>query len=164
MNLLFVNLLIEMFALSFFSISPLSTQSITKRDVSRRPFTPDDIFITSPPRSVDKGVSLEYAVVKTDKDGKQVALPSTTLSEVTTEKAVEIGRKLGAKGIVAKPKPLPIPATSQPRTGGTNGGLIAGVIVAVLLLVIIAAVSVWYFRYIIYTFIFSWCIFRQCTN
>ena len=117
-----------------------------KREVSpNEPFTTDDIYITSPPEEVDGGVSLEYAVVKT-MDGRQVPLPSESLAEVTSAKAAEIGKKLGATGVAAKPKPLTTTPTSEAQTGGTNGGMIAGVIVAVLLLVIIAAVAVWYFR------------------
>lgn len=118
-----------------------------KREVSPNgPFTTDDIYITSPPEDVDGGVSLEYAVVKTTADGRQVPLPSESLAEVTSAKAAEIGKKLGATGVAAKPKPLTTTPTSEAQTGGTNGGMIAGVIVAVLLLVIIAAVAVWYFR------------------
>ena len=118
-----------------------------KREVSLNgPFTTDDIYITSPPEEVDGGVSLEYAVVKTTADGKQVPLQSESLAEVTSAKAAEIGKKLGATEVAANPKPLTATPTSEAQTGGANGGMIAGVIVAVLLLVIIAAVGVWYFR------------------
>ena len=118
-----------------------------RREVSPNgPFTTDDIYITSPPAEVDGGVSLEYAVVKTTTDGREVPLPSEKLAEATSERAAEIGKKLGATGVAAKPKPLTTTPTSKAQTGGTNGGMIAGVFVAVLLLIIIAAVAVWYFR------------------
>ena len=101
-------------------------------------------------------------MVKTSVDGTPVAVPSETLAQVTEEKAAEIGQKVGGKVLEAKPKPAPIKVTptSEARKGRTNGGLIAGVVVAVALLVIIAAVTVWYFRYGILPFVISFRTFQ----
>lgn len=130
------------FPLHFFS-----TGSLTKREINEGPFTPEDIYVPSNPREVDGGIVVEYAVVKTTSEGTPVAVPSTVLAKVTQEKAKEIGQKIGAKVVGAKPKPAPkIQPTKAAQTGGTDGGMIAGVVVVLGLTIVIAAVAVWYFR------------------
>ena len=109
------------------------------------PFKPEDIKLPTKPREVDGGVQVEYAVVRTAKDGKPVAVPSKFVADVTEAKAAEIGKELGGKVLSVRQKPVEV-ATTAPQTGGPGGGLIAGIIVAVLLIVIIAAIAVWYFR------------------
>ena len=130
------------------SLHFFSTGSLTKREIKGDPFTPEDIYVPSDPREVDGGIVVEYAVVKTSAEGTPVAVPSTVLAKVTEEKAKEIGQKIGAKVVGAKPKPPPVKIlpTKAAQTGGQDGGMIAGVVVAVGITIIIAAVAVWYLR------------------
>lgn len=86
-------------------------------------------------------------MVKKSADGKPVVVPSATLVEVTKSKATEIERKVGGKVVGVKQKIKPVKPTSAPQVGGKDSGLIAGIVVAVGLIVVIAAVTVWYFRY-----------------
>lgn len=131
-------------------IYSFSVGSIAKREINEGPFTPEDIYIPSPPREVDGGIEVEYAVVKTNDDGTTVAVPSEALAKVMEARAEEIGRKIGGKVVSVGPKQPPPKPTSGAQTGGKNGGMIAGVVIAVLLTAIIAAVAVWYFRYAFY--------------
>lgn len=85
-------------------------------------------------------------MVKATPEGTPIPVPSTVLAKVTEEKAKEIGQKIGAKIVGAKPKPAPVQPTKAAQTGGTDGGMIAGVVVALGLTIVIAAVAVWYFR------------------
>ena len=93
-------------------------------------------------------------MVKTSTDGTPVAVPSKFVADVTEKKAAEIGRKVGGTVASVKQKPVVKP-TTPPPPGGSNAGVIAGVVVAIGLVVVIAAISVWYFRYESYAWVVS---------
>lgn len=124
----------------------VSTGSISKRDVKEGPFKPEDVYITSGPKEVDREIEVEYAVVHTSADGNPLVVPSEFLVDATEKKAAVIEQKLGGTVMEIRSKSSPI--TDKPTSGSTgkSTALIVGVAVAAVLIAIIAAVAICYFR------------------
>ena len=131
-----------------------SKKAFTKRAIKGDQLKPEDVYIPSDPKEVDRNIVVECAVVATSADGTPVVVPGKELVDIIEKNAAEIGQKLGGTIVETKTKSAPIKKKKIPKSKTLskrqNAWLIAGVTVAVGLLVIITAIAVWYFRLVSY--------------